>query len=157
MSENFKVKYIVSVCLAGENCRYDGGSNTLDAIKTLVENGDAVPVCPEVIGGMPVPRPRCELRKNNDGTVVVTGEDGKDYTGEFTRGAELSLDIALKHGISEAVLKSRSPSCGWGLIYDGTFSGKLISGSGITAELFIKSGIKVSTEEEFVKTLLQIE
>lgn len=145
------MKYIVSACLAGERCRYDGNSNTNDTIKVMVENNLAIPVCPEVLGGLPVPRVRCELRKNNNGCPEIKGKDGNDYTEPFTRGALLSLETVKKNGITQAILKSKSPSCGFGLIYDGTFSGKLIEGNGITADLFIKSGIKIFTEQEFEK------
>lgn len=149
MSDRSPAKYIVSACLAGERCRYDGGSNTVDSIKNLVENGEAVAVCPEVLGGMPVPRVRCELRRNDDGTEEAVGEDGRNYTEQFKRGAVLSLEEAVKFGAATAVLKSKSPSCGCGLIYDGSFSGKLINGDGITARLFKKSGITVCTEKDF--------
>ena len=151
MSQTSKVKYIVSACLAGERCRYDGAANTVDLIKILVENGSAIPVCPEVLGGLPVPRVRCELQWKDNGTPEITGENGNDYTEQFIRGALISLDKAAGNGITVAILKSRSPSCGYGFIYDGTFSGKLVSGNGITAELFIRHGIKVYTEQEFVK------
>ena len=143
------MKYIVSACLAGERCRYDGRSNANDKIEALVENGNALPVCPEVLGGLPVPRVRCELQINSNGSPVITGEDGSDYTGPFTRGALIALEIAEKNGITQAILKSKSPSCGSGFIYDGTFSGKIAGGNGITADLFIKSGIKVFTEKNF--------
>lgn len=142
------MKYIVSACLAGEKCRYDGNSNSDIRIKAMVENGTAIPVCPELLGGLPVPRVRCELRVSS-GSREIIGEDGNNYTAAFTRGAILSLEIAEKNGITRAILKSKSPSCGCGFIYDGTFSGKLIKGNGITADLFIKSGIKVFTELEF--------
>lgn len=152
MNENFKAAYIVSACLAGESCRYDGASNTIDSIKSLVENGSAITVCPEVLGGLPVPRARCELRKKENGTSEIAGEDGNNYTDYFKRGALLSLEKAQQSRITIAILKSKSPSCGCGLIYDGTFCGKLVEGNGITAELFIKSGIKVYTEDQFVKS-----
>lgn len=142
------MKYIVSACLAGEKCRYDGNSNTDIRIKEMVENGSAIPVCPELLGGLPVPRVRCELRLSS-GSKEIIGEDGGNYTDAFTRGALLSLEIAENYRITQAILKSRSPSCGCGFIYDGTFSGKLIDGNGITADLFLKSGIKVFTENNF--------
>ena len=145
------MRYIVSACLAGEECRYDGRSNTVDAVVDMVADGAAIPVCPEVLGGLAVPRARCELHKNDDGSVEITGEDGRSYIKQFLLGAERLLAIAKENGITAAVLKSKSPSCGCGLIYDGTFSGKLVPGNGIAAELFIKSGIKVYTEDVFVK------
>jgi uncharacterized protein YbbK (DUF523 family) len=148
MDKTITMKYIVSACLAGEKCRYDGNSNTDIRIKAMVENGSAIPVCPELLGGLPVPRVRCEQRLTS-GSREIIGEDRGNYTDAFTRGAILSLEIAEKNGITQAILKSRSPSCGCGSIYDGTFSGKLIDGRGITADLFIKSGIKVFTENNF--------
>jgi len=151
MNNTSTLKYIVSACLAGEKCRYDGESNTIDKIVTMVNNGTAITVCPEAMGGLPTPRVRCELNILNDGSSVITGEDGNDYTAAFTLGARLALDTAEKNRITKAILKSKSPSCGCGLIYDGTFSGKLVKGNGVAAELFIKSGIKVITEMEFEK------
>jgi len=149
MNTNQNVIYIVSACLAGEKCRYDGNSNTVNSIKEMVTKGTALPVCPEMIGGLSVPRVRCELSKNNDGSFEITGEDGNSYTDAFRKGAMLSLDIALKKGITKAVLKSKSPSCGCGLIYDGTFTRKLVEGNGAAADLFLKSGIEILTEIEF--------
>lgn len=142
------IKYIVSACLAGERCRYDGGSNTIDEIALLVKNGSAIPVCPEVLGGLGIPRARCELIKTATGQLII-GEDGKDYTESFIHGASISLGIARKNKITHAILKSKSPSCGIGCIYDGTFSGTVIEGNGIAAEMFINSGIKVFTENNF--------
>jgi len=151
MSGAEKAKYIVSSCLAGEKCRYDGNSNTIGLVKDLVANGLALSVCPEVLGGLSVPRTRCEVLKNNDGTSRIIGEDNIDYTDNFILGAKIALETAVKNGITNAILKSKSPSCGYGIIYDGTFSGKLIEGNGITAELFAESGINVFTEIEFSK------
>jgi uncharacterized protein YbbK (DUF523 family) len=150
------MKYIVSACLAGEKCRYDGNSNTEEAIKELVENGSALPICPELLGGLPVPRPRCEMRQSATGSTGIIGEDGNNYTEQFINGAKASIEIARKNGITHAVLKSKSPSCGCGLIYDGTFSGNLIRGNGVAAELFIKSGIKVLTGEEYIELLRSV-
>lgn len=149
MNSSSKYDYIVSACLAGERCRYDGNSNTVDLIAHMVTTGTAIPVCPEIIGGLPVPRTRCELRKLDNGKTEIIGEDGNFYTEAFNLGASLSLETAIKNGITTAILKSKSPSCGCGKIYDGYFTGKLIEGNGITAELFIKSGIKVITDIEF--------
>jgi len=151
MKNTQTVRYIVSACLAGEKCRYDGNSNTIDAIMNLVKNGTAIPVCPEMLGGLPAPRVRCELHKDIDGSMEIKGEDGNTYTDPFIRGAEMALNTAEENGITKAILKHRSPSCGCGLIYDGTFTGKLIEGNGIAAGLFLKSGINVITEIEFEK------
>jgi len=150
------IKFIVSACLAGEKCRYDGNSNTSDIIQNMVKNGSAVAICPELLGGLTTPRVKCELKINQDGKKAIIGEDGKDYSDNFSNGAVISLQVARQNRIEYAILKSKSPSCGYGLVYDGTFSGKLIKGNGITAELFMKSGIKVFTEteiDEFQKLL----
>ena len=151
MNKSVSAQYIVSACLAGEKCRYDGESNTIDAIVQMVNDGTAVALCPEVMGGLPTPRIPCEIKKNQDGSLEIIDKDNNNHTAAFIRGARLALDAAVRDGITKAILKQRSPSCGCGLIYDGTFSGKLIEGNGITAELFIKSGIKVITEIEFEK------
>lgn len=138
-------KILVSACLIGENCRYDGNNNLVEAIKVLYEKGKVIPVCPEILGGLPVPRPACELVENA-GVLRVMGKDGSDYTAQFRTGALLTLEEALKNNIKLAVLKARSPSCGKNKIYDGTFSGKTIEGNGITAQLLIENGITVITE-----------
>jgi len=145
-----KPEYVVSACLAGFPCRYDGTAYTVDYIKKLVEEGIAVPVCPEQLGGLPTPRTQCEIQET-DGQKAVKGIDGFDYTEQFIAGAQTSLYITEKQGIKKAILKERSPSCGYGEIYDGTFSGKKIKGNGITAELLIKQGITVYTEITFNK------
>lgn len=146
------MKYIVSACLAGEKCRYDGNANTDPALKKLVDTGQAIPVCPEILGGLTCPRPRCEIMITADTQFRVIGEDGKDYTDAFLNGAIKALKIAEEYGVTDAVLKSKSPSCGCGLVYDGTFSGKLVEGNGLTAELFLQSGIYVLNEDNFTQT-----
>ena len=118
--------YLVSACLAGIRCRYDGKSSPVEKIMQLVQSGEAIPFCPEVLGGLPTPRHRCEIRETDDYRKVIS-EDGTDCTKEFIKGAELSLELAELHGIRRALLKSKSPSCGCGEIYDGTFSGAKIS------------------------------
>jgi len=140
---------MVSACLAGINCRYDGGSSPVKRIVSLVESGDAIPFCPEQLGGLPTPRITCEIVTEN-GETKVRGKDGSDYTAEFVLGAELSLKLAKENRIIKAVLKSGSPSCGFGEIYDGTFSGKKTGGNGLTADLFQKNGISVMTEKDFI-------
>ena len=101
-------QYVVSACLAGESCRYDGGGSPCPAVQALVRTGHALPVCPEVLGGLPTPRVPSEIR---DGRVVA--KDGTDVTGAFIRGAEEALRLALENGCTAAILKARSPSCGW--------------------------------------------
>lgn len=145
-----KPRYLVSACLAGCPCRYDGKSSPVKEIMQIVQSGEAITFCPEALGGLPTPRRRCEIREADSVKSVFT-VDGSDCTGSFVRGAELSLELAVNYGIKEAILKSRSPSCGYGEIYDGTFSGVKIKGNGITADLFIKHGIKIYTELTFQK------
>ncbi len=135
---------MVSACLAGTPCRYDGRSNLRPEIAALVESGEAVPVCPEVLGGLPTPRTPSERR----GERVVSAE-GDDVTGEFSAGAEAALYIAEECGCSAAVLKARSPSCGCGRIYDGTFTHTLVDGDGLFAALLRKKGFQLFTEETF--------
>lgn len=140
--------YIVSSCLAGINSRYDGDSNEVEAIVELVRQGKAIPVCPEQLGGLPTPRICAEIVRNESLNKRVINKEGEDVTKEFCEGAEKALAIAKIVGAKKAILKSKSPSCGCGLIYDGTFSGRLVEGSGLTAELFVKNGIEVCNENE---------
>jgi uncharacterized protein YbbK (DUF523 family) len=145
-----KPQYLVSACLAGIPCRYNGTPFPVEEIMHLVESGDAIPFCPEQLGGLPTPRSQCEISDDSGEKKVLTIE-GLDCTEQFVKGAKASIELAEKTGIKKAVLKSRSPSCGYGEIYDGTFSGNKKEGNGITAELFIKHGIKVYTELTFIK------
>ena len=138
--------YLVSSCLAGINCRYNGGNSEHRTIVKLVNQGKAIPVCPEQLAGLSTPRTSCEIVVCENGGIKVISEDGQDFTKQFSEGAEKALAIAKSIGIKKAILKSKSPSCGCGLIYDGTFSGKLIEGNGLTAELLIKNDIEVYTE-----------
>lgn len=141
-------KYLVSACLAGINCRYDGRNSENKAIAEMVRQGRAIPVCPEMLGGLPAPRPCCEIVRDGDGNRRVVGKDGQDRTREFEEGAGKTLDIAKSEGIRKAVLKSRSPSCGCGIVYDGTFSGRRINGNGITAQMLLDNQIEVLTEND---------
>lgn len=134
---------IVSACLAGINCRYDGGNTKKDELLDLVMKGEALPLCPEILGDLPSPRPPCEIQIDNNGEKRVFTKDGKDLTKEFTLGAERTLAIAKAIDAKKAILQARSPSCGVGRIYDGSFSGKKIDGAGITAEMLLKNGIEV--------------
>lgn len=140
--------YLVSSCLAGINCRYNGSNTENRVVTELVNEGQAIPVCPEQLAGLPTPRSSCEIVISDSGQKKVISEDGQDFTKEFMKGAEKTLAIAKAIGINKAILQSRSPSCGCHMIYDGTFSGKLIEGNGMTAELFLENGIKVYTENE---------
>lgn len=140
---------MVSSCLAGINCKYDGGNNRVEEIAELVANGKAIPVCPEVYGGLPIPRGCCEIVLDEKGNRKVMTKDGEDYTGEFAEGARKALEIAKVLEIDAVVFQQRSPSCGFGKIYDGTFSGKLIEGNGFAAELFSANGIKVYNDRNY--------
>lgn len=143
---------IVSACLAGINCKYNGGSNENSEIRELVEKGLAIPVCPEQLGGCPTPRPTAEISGGAgadvlDGRCKVLRKNGDDATSEFVKGATEVLKIAKMVHADKAILKSKSPSCGCGMIYDGTFSGKLKDGNGVTAELLIRNGLAVTDEK----------
>lgn len=144
--------YIVSACLAGINCRYDGKNSENELIVELLKQGKAIPVCPEQLGGLPTPRASCEIvndETTNDKRVIT--KDKKDCTKEFLEGAEKTLLVAKAVGAKRAILKSKSPSCGYGCIYDATFSGNLIKGNGLTTELLIKNEIEVYTENDLDK------
>ena len=132
------MKIIVSACLLGENCKYDGGNNLNEKVARLSEDNELIPVCPEVLGGLTTPRIPCEIV---DGKV--TDRNGTSRDSEFRSGAQKALEIAVKEGADCAILQSRSPSCGIGTIYDGSFTGKLIPGDGIFADLLKKHGIRV--------------
>lgn len=135
---------IVSACLAGYRCRYDGKIVPNEEIVALVKAGGAIPVCPEMLGGLPCPRVPSERTK--DGTGVMA-KDGKDVTEAFQRGAVETLRLARLYGCDHAILKARSPSCGCGKIYDGSFSGVLRDGVGVTAELLTENCITVTVKD----------
>jgi len=144
---------LVSACLVGIPCRYDGGSCSHDQLQALAAQGDVLPICPEVSGGLPPPRPPAEIQ-GGDGDEVLEGQagvvntEGKDVTAEFLAGAQKALRVAHRWDIKEAILKARSPSCGVGQIYDGSFSGRLVEGDGVTAALLKREGIIVKDEED---------
>ena len=140
--------YIVSACLAGVKCRYDGKNNTNEKVLKLVEEGKAMLVCPEVLGGLDTPRKPCEIRKDEKGIVRVINTEDEDCTDAFSLGAQRTLEIAKIVGAKTAILKAKSPSCGCGKIYDGNFNRTLISGNGLTAKLLKENNIQVYTEED---------
>lgn len=140
--------YLVSACLAGINCRYDGKNSKNEIVSQLVNQGKAIPVCPELLGGLQIPRICCEIITDEKGERKVLSKDGQDLTKEFMQGAEKTLKIAQIVGIKRAVLKAKSPSCGCGVIYDGSFKGQLKKGNGLTTQLLIKNGISVFTEND---------
>ncbi|GFN22498.1 DUF523 domain-containing protein [Thermanaeromonas sp. C210] len=147
---------LVSACLAGCQCRYDGGANPVPAIRDLVVRGKAIPVCPERLGGLPVPRPPAEIQ-GGDGRDVLQGQarvvnnEGVDVTPAFIAGARATLEVARRHGTLIAILKERSPSCGSTAIYDGSFRGQTRPGQGVTAALLHSQGIKLFNEETWKK------
>ena len=142
---------LISACLAGINCKYSGGNNLNPELRDLVNSGKAVPVCPEQLGGLITPRTPAEIIKDSEENIKVITKTGTDVTKEYILGAERALAIAKALNVKTAVLQSRSPSCGCGYIYDGTFTKHLIVGNGITAELFMKNGIKVFSDETYLK------
>ena len=130
---------IVSACLAWFPCRYDGKAKPCAEVMELVRAGKAIPACPEQLGGLPTPRPPCEILAGR-----VVDETGTDRTEAFQRGAQAVLDLAKTYGATRALLQNRSPSCGSGWIYDGTFSGRLVQGDGVAARLLMENGIQVT-------------
>ena len=136
-------KLLVSACLLGAPCRYDGKSKPLAGIERLRETYELVPVCPEQEGGLPTPRTPSERR----GEAVVM-QDGTDVTAQYRRGAEAALKLCRREGCAAALLKERSPSCGSGTIYDGSFTHTLIPGDGVTAELLRQNGVRIYGESE---------
>ena len=142
-------RYVVSGCLAGLCCRYDGGSNPCPEVVQLVEAGLAVPVCPESLSGLPVPRPPCEqvLCGQDKNEIRVLSRDGADVTHPFELGARRALEAALATGCRGAILKARSPSCGVGAVYDGSFSHTLRPGDGLWARLLREAGFRLWTED----------
>lgn len=140
---------IISACLVGVNCKYNGGNNFNKQIYDLFKSKNAILVCPEQLGGLPTPRVPSEIViKNNE--IRVLNKEGIDVTENFLKGGYETLKIAKAVEARLAILKSKSPSCGVGYIYDGTFSGKVTEGNGITAQLLMKNGIKVCTENDFL-------
>jgi uncharacterized protein YbbK (DUF523 family) len=144
---------LISACLAGRGCRFDGSSSQDDQVSRLVAEGRAVLVCPEVDGGLGAPRPTAEI-VGGDGSDVLAGgarvvtEQGRDVTDAYLEGARRALEACVSSEARVAILKARSPSCGMGSIYDGTFSRTLVAGDGVTAALLREHGIEVLTDEE---------
>lgn len=134
---------LISACLIGVECRYDGGGQLLPGLDELMARYQLIPVCPEQLGGLPTPRTPSERR---DGRVVT--RDGADVTEAFRRGAAQACRIARLYGARLALLKARSPSCGHGEIYDGSFTGRRVPGSGVTAEALAAMGITVYSEAD---------
>lgn len=134
---------LISACLMGVNCKYNGGNNKLPELDLLKEKYNLIPICPEEMGGLTTPRNPSEIKGNK-----VFSNLGNDVTDNFKNGAELALKIALENDCNVALLKERSPSCGSNMIYDGSFCGKVIEGMGLTAKLLKENNIEIFNEEQ---------
>ncbi len=146
-------KILISACMYGQNVRYDGNHNNImeqhPALARWHEEGRLVPICPEVVGGLPTPRPAAEMQSHYP--ILVTTCDGDDVTPEFLHGAELTLELAQQHDACCALMKARSPSCGNDQVYSGNFDGSLVPGSGAAAAELIRAGIPVFNENQLTQ------
>jgi len=151
-----KQKILLSACLAGVNCVYDVTNKFHPVFAMMRKKGDALIFCPEVLGGLKVPHSPSEIVGGTGfdvlaGRCQVLSKEGKDVTAYFLKGAKRILELAQKHKIKKAIMKSKSPSCGCGWIFDGTFSKKLIPGFGVTAALLKKNSIEVVSDVEYLE------
>jgi len=137
-------KILVSACLLGVNCKYNGENNYNEKVMEYLRDKEIIPICPEIMGGLPTPRIPSEIVGDK-----VYNKNGEDLTENFQRGAKETLELAKKLGVKKALLKSKSPSCGYKKIYDGTFSDILIDGNGVTAKLLSEKGFEIITEKDF--------
>ena len=137
------MKILVSACLLGENCKYNGGNNYSEKVAEYIKGHEVISVCPECLGGLSTPRVPAEIVNG-----IVTNKEGQSVDAEFRKGAEIALKIAKEEQIDVAILQSRSPSCGVKQIYDGTFSKKIIAGQGIFVGLMQKNGFKMIDVED---------
>ena len=137
------MKIMVSACLLGENCKYNGGNNLSEKVMNFIKDHEVIPVCPEVMGGLPTPRLSSEIVNG-----VVTASDGNSVDREFRKGAQIGLAMAKENEVDLVILQSRSPSCGVNQVYDGSFSGNKIEGRGIFAQLLIENGYKIIDVED---------
>ena len=137
------MKVLVSACLLGENCKYSGGNNYSEKVAAYIADKTVIPVCPEVLGGLPVPRVPCEIVNG-----VVKTADGRSFDAEYHAGAEKGMEIARREKPDVIILQSRSPSCGVKQIYDGTFSGTKLPGQGVFAAMAIREGFRVVDVED---------
>ena len=140
------MKIMVSACLLGDNVKYNGGNNKNDGLIKFLDDYEVIKVCPECLGGLPIPRVPSEILGNK-----VYNKDGVDVTDKFLLGALKTLEIAKDNNIKVAILKRNSPSCGSGMVYDGTFTKKLINGNGKTAELLQENGIVILNEDNYLE------
>jgi len=151
---------LISACLLGVNCKYDGSNSLAPDIISKFEKEGIIPVCPEQLGGLGTPRIPSEILSGTgkdvlDGEVRVLNSNGEDVTTFFLKGAIETAKIAKKSNIKRAILKSNSPSCSSSLIYDGTFTSKLIDGDGVTGALLKREGIQVYSEKNYLDILLK--
>lgn len=137
------MKIAVSACLLGENCKYNGGNNYNKKLVDFVKDHEVIALCPEVLGGLPIPRLPAEIVNG-----LVKQENGKSVDDEFKKGAKKALDTVKKNKVDLVILQSRSPSCGVNNIYDGSFTGKLIEGRGVFAKILMENNIKVIDVED---------
>ena len=154
MADERKPALLISACLLGVACNHEGRGSPRAVVDELARHYRLVPVCPEVLGGLPTPRAAAELQ-GGDGAGVVAGTaarvvniEGEDVTAAYRRGAEAAVAVALAVGAERAVLKARSPSCGSSAVYDGTFSRRLVPGRGVTAAALAAAGLEVGSEED---------
>ena len=151
------VRVAVSACLLGVPCRYDGKSKPSAAVQEFLNTHDCevTKICPEVMGGLPIPHPAHEIKQGTTNQLsekksfCVVDKEGNDHTTEFIKGAEVACELALKNGCTHALLKAKSPSCGVGQVYDGSFTKTLVPGDGVAASCMKENGIKVATEKNF--------
>jgi uncharacterized protein YbbK (DUF523 family) len=146
-----KEKLLISACLLGENVKYNGGNNLIEELELLSEKFEFIPVCPEVMGGMTIPRMPCEITSFNP--LKIENEFGINMADHFLDGAKQTLNMAQINNIRYALFKANSPSCGNKNIYDGTFSGKLIDQAGVAAKFLIDHNIQVFNEDEVCQLL----
>lgn len=149
-------KILISSCFLGQPVRYDGQSKplALSAIEQWKSEGRLINICPEMAGGLPVPRPPAEMDRKTNRVMTC---DGEDVTGAFKKGANLALELCQRHQIKFALLKESSPSCGSNLIYDGTFSQNKINGMGVTAALLEQHGVSVFSEQNIDQLIALID
>ena len=138
-----KEKILVSACLLGIDCKYSGGNNLNEKVLEYIKDYEVIPVCPEIMGGLSTPRPPSERIGDK-----VLNNQGTDVTNEYTKGALETWKLAKLFNVKKALLKAKSPSCGKGKIYDGTFTSTLIEGNGVTVDLLESNGIEVISEQD---------
>lgn len=152
------MKILVSACLLGTNCKYSGGNNLTPRVLELLKELELIPFCPEEMGGLLTPREPCEIQEGAgkdvlEGKARILNKIGEDVTEQFIKGAKATLNMAIEHSCTAAIMKANSPSCGCGIIYDGSFSGKFKEGSGVCAQLLMDNGVAVMTENDFEEKL----